>query len=262
MVGAFEIDHEGVVIGRLGAKLADIGLAVSDLFGVLDRVHRRDVLGERIRVEHTGPGVDEIVCVERRAVRPGHALADVECELGRVRVDVPALGHARDDFAGLLIDADQPVEDVEEHVQLSVVAVADAGVHGGWLGVRQAHGLIGGELTGKRRDRGRLIDRCRGFRCRSLRCRLGAGQHRVTESRDRREGARGQEPLGETAAVELPLGERLAERRSVGVIRHARFSPGGARHRISGQTNAVCGPAISDDKFWRTQSDRGANPAA
>ena len=144
----FEGDDQRRVVRRGHAEISDVRFAVGDLLRVFDRIERRDVLRERVGIEHALPAIEEVLRGDWRAIRPGHALANVECVLRSVGVCLVALGNARNDLARLLIDADETIEDVEEDIKL-VVAVADAWIHRRRLGDRQRHHLIGGQIAAK-----------------------------------------------------------------------------------------------------------------
>src|SRR5690606_22999717 len=139
--GGFQLYAKGEIVHRLDAEILQVHLAVHDRLGVQDRVHRRQVLAEGVRVQHAPPAVDEIVRIDRRAVRPHGVLPDREGELGRVLVLLPRLGQPRDYLTGALVDAGQPFEDVKEHHQL-IGAEAHTRVHRRWFARGDAHDLL------------------------------------------------------------------------------------------------------------------------
>jgi hypothetical protein len=156
--GIGEGDLQRRIVDRFHAQSLQFGLAVGDLFAIGQVEHGGNVFGERFRIEHATPGIDEVVGRQRRAVRPLEIRLEMEGVLGQIFRPFPAFGRGTDDFAGLLIDPGQGVVDIEEDGEF-VEAGAGGRVHGDWLGDRQANHLLLGQGTVIRRHA-----HARGFR--------------------------------------------------------------------------------------------------
>ena len=137
-------------------------VALVDLGRVLDRVHGRRVLGLRGRVEDALPAPLEVVGVERSAVGPGQAVTKGEGELRHVVVGFHVLREAHLQRSISLIDEDETLEEVLQHLQ-ATTAGRYSRVESVRLALGQPDDLIGRQVT--------LIAQVRGAK---LICRRGA----------------------------------------------------------------------------------------